>query len=351
MNYRTFDELTEARRHGVPGTRCEALRRVAPAVRDAITAEGECLAYHTCELATGPYPTKFAFGGQASSPLPFVFLRNQMQIVQFEDFDGVRRTLLFQPLDYMQVEKAPYYAHLKARFGDFVSYKLMAKFHGTVESWLEHYGLTPEDIDYLSYDHLHVTDLRKWLAGERPFFPRAKLLVQKAEWDLVHDLHPLQRPWFVPGGAEGIPEDRVLTFEGDAFLGKGVALIHTPGHTVGNTSLVAVTGEGVYVTSENGVGPESYVPEHSRIGGVAKAARTFGYEVVLNSNSVELILDQYASMLLEKGIASPSPHDPTYPAFMPSFVFTAHWSAPGLAPTFEPPQVRWGRIEPTRQAA
>jgi hypothetical protein len=44
-------------------------------------------------------------------------------------------------------------------------------------------------------------------------------------------------------------------------LVRGVALVHSKGHTEGNHSLVARVRDGIRVTSENGIGADAYEPK------------------------------------------------------------------------------------------
>ena len=78
-----------------------------------------------------------------------------------------------------------------------------------------------------------------------PFFPNAKFLFQRKEVDTFRSIHPMQWAWYVPGGMDDVIEDNLVLLDGDVELGKGVALLHTPGHTDGNHSLVINTHEGV----------------------------------------------------------------------------------------------------------
>ena len=318
--------------------RLRKLRRSALATREQLIDGGPVLACTTHKLVTFPYPTRYAFNGGGLSPAPFVMMTNRMQIIQFEH-EGRRKTLLFNPTDVEGGRAATFYADLAATFGEFISRKVIPSYFGTVDQHLARAGLKPSDVDYLAFDHLHVQELRKWL-GESPFFPHAKLLVMRAEWDEVKDLHPMNQVWYVPHGCD-IPESRVLLLDGDVQLGKGLALLDTRGHTRGNMSLCVVTHEGPFVVSENGVAPESYAPLHSKIPGLKAYADQMGFEVVLNGNTREDSLDQYSSMIVEKTVAGPCKQDPTFPAFAPSSELTQSLLSPGLWPTFSftPPDV------------
>ena len=330
--------LREAWRESGSAERLRKLRRAALATREGLIDGGPVLACSTHKLVTFPYPTKYAFSGGGFSPAPFVMMTNRMQIVQFEH-GGRRKTLLFNPTDIDGSRAATFYADLSATFGEFLSRKVIPTYFGTVEQHLARAGLTPADVDYVAFDHLHVQELRKWL-GESAYFPRAKLLVMKAEWDEVKDLHPMNLVWYVPNGCD-IAESRVELLDGDVQLGKGVALLDTRGHTRGNMSLCVVTPEGPFVVSENGVAPESYAPLQSKIPGLKAYAEQMGFEVVLNGNTREDSIDQYSSMIVEKTVAGPSRIDPTFPAFAPSSELTQSLLSPGLWPTFAftPPDV------------
>jgi hypothetical protein len=330
--------LREAWQESGAAERLRKLRRAALATREQLVDGGAVLSCSTHPLVTFPYPTKYAFAGGGLSPAPFVMMTNRMQIVQFEH-EGRRKTLLFNPTDVEGSRSATFYADLTAKFGSFLSRKVIPTYFGTVEQHLARAGLTPADVDYVAFDHLHVQELRRWL-GDAAFFPNAKLLVMDREWDEVKDLHPMNQVWYVPNGCD-IPEERVVRLDGDVRLGKGIALLDTRGHTRGNMSLCVVTNDGPFVVSENGVAPESYAPLQSKIPGVREYAEQMGFEVVLNGNTREDSLDQYSSMIVEKTVAGPSHFDPTFPAFAPSSELTASLLAPGLSPTFTftPPDV------------
>jgi hypothetical protein len=330
--------LREAWKESGDSERLRKLRRAALATREQLIDGGPVLACSTHKLVTFPYPTKYAFSGGGLSPAPFVMMTNRMQIIQFEH-EGRRKTLLFNPTDVDGGRAATFYADLTATFGTFLSKTVIPTYFGTAEQHLARTGLTPADVDFIAFDHLHVQELRKWL-GEVPYFPNAKLLVMKAEWEQVKDLHPMNAVWYVPHGCE-IPESRVVFLDGDVQLGKGLAILDTRGHTRGNMSLCVVTPDGPFVVSENGVSAESYAPLQSKIPGLKAYADQMGFEVVLNGNTREDSLDQYSSMIVEKIVAGPSKHDPTFPAFAASSELTQSLLAPGLWPTFSftPPDV------------
>ncbi|MDH6523451.1 hypothetical protein M2163_000044 [Streptomyces sp. SAI-135] len=90
----------------------------------------------------------------------------------------------------------------------------------------------------------------------------------------------------------GRPES-FLAVDGSVLLGPSVAVIATPGHVFGNQTLILNTSTGVWASSENAIAAECLSPEHSRMPGIARWARTWQREVVLNANIIETAAEQY----------------------------------------------------------
>jgi hypothetical protein len=151
-----------------------------------------------------------------------------------------------------------------------------------------------------------------------PHFPTAKLLVQDREVATLKAMHPMQWPWYVEGGLNGIDRERIELLDGDIELGRGVAIVWTPGHTDGNHSLVINTPDGVWVSSENGVSSDNWQPELSRIPGVRQYSESYRREVCPNANTLEDSIDQYDSMVKEKTLADFSRRDPRWKQILPS---------------------------------
>lgn len=334
-----------ARRHPLPTDRLRAVRRGAHALREQLLDAPPVRFFRSFDLVKVPYPTKYALREACTLPVPFVHICNRLFVVQFDTPAGTK-TLLGEPLDRVGNAQTPFFHRLAAPLGGsegMVARRLWPAL-GDVAEILATLGIAPGDVDYITYDHLHTQDLRHWLGSHDrpPFFPNAKLLVMRPEWASARGLLPTQAEWYCPGGTDGVPDARVVLLDGDVMLGDGLALVHTPGHTEGNHSLVVRTPEGVFVSSENGVAPECYAPLHSRIPGVAKWARRTGAEVVLNGNTLEGSVDQYISMVLEAELAGPSARNPEFPNVAPSSELVGHWLSPGLAPTFHLGEVAFG---------
>jgi hypothetical protein len=363
VGLKPFHEFDEANETWPRGDRPAAIREAAAEFRGRFaTADNRVRAVRTVPIASAGYPLKFAFGGAAKGPNPYINIINRLQVIQYEDFDGALRTLAYEPTVTDGPQEAPFYQQqieqlqkLPGGAGDFVTYNLLSKIWHTVESALAEAGLRPEDVDFVSFDHLHVQDVRFILGSTepppghpeavQPLFPNAKLLTQRREWDTFASLHPMQWAWYVKDGIKGVNEDNVVLLEGDVELGKGVALVWTPGHTDGNHSLCINTDDGVWVSSENGVAADSWHPHLSKIPGVRRNAEFFGREVILNSNTLEDSVDQYDSMIKEKALADPNPRDPRFHNVFPSSEM-AEWKRQWpVVPTFFYGGIEYGTIE------
>ncbi|MGE0404102.1 MAG: hypothetical protein AB7T06_45765 [Kofleriaceae bacterium] len=327
------------------GARLDAIREGGRRLRDRILAGGAARCVRTADIATFPYPTSFGLQNTASSPAPFVFMRNRMQLVQVLS-GGRTITILVNPTDSARSAAAPFFAHMEQKYGP-LARKLLSRLHTAIPAALSAWGVAPEAVDYITFDHLHVQDVRGLLApgtNGRTFLPNAKLLVQRGELDTLANLHPLQTYWYIPDALAGVPADKIVALDGDYLLGNGFALVRTPGHTAGNHTPVLVTDSGAWTISENGICVDAYVPGLSKIRGLARHARDSGVEVILNANTREGSLDQYSSMILEKTIADAVPDHPEYPQHFPSSELVGHPLAPGLSPTYTHGAITHGAV-------
>lgn len=332
-----------------PKARLEAVRQAALDFRrDMLEQDTPVRFYRSIDLIRVPYPTKYGLLNVDTAITPYLHILNRLFVLQFDSPTGLK-TLLFSPSDIDANGETPFFKDLRGNLGwlEKPMMNFLSPQSHDVPQALAKLGLKPEDIDYISYDHLHTQDLRRWLGnGEQlGYFPNAKLLVMDQEWRSTLALLPPQQTWYCPDGLLGIPEEKVIRLNGSVMLGDGVALVQTPGHTEGNHSLVAHTDDGLLVTSENGICAECYAPEHSTLKGVKAFAERTGMEVVLNGNTLEGALDQYISMVLEKTIAGPSPQNPDFPNVAPSSELTAYWGFPGLKPRFSVGERQYGQLQ------
>ncbi|MBK9032680.1 MAG: hypothetical protein IPL61_15645 [Myxococcales bacterium] len=336
-----------------PGVRLDAVRAGARRLRDRLAAAGPARCVRTADLITFPYPTAYALTGAAASPAPYVMMRNRVQLVQVRV--GARVvSILVNPSDPDRSLHAPFFARQLERYGRFVAQRVMTQRHGAVATALAGWGVDPAAIDYVTFDHHHVQDLRGLLGTTAPepgaaaptpaLLPNARLLAQGAELATHACAHPLQRDWYVADGLRAIDPAKIVALDGDYALGAGFALVRTPGHTAGNHTPVVVTDRGLWTISENGVCVDAYAPEASRIAGVRAYARDRGVEVILNGNTREASLDQYTSMVLEKTLADPCPERPEFPQHFASSEMVRHPLAPGLAPTYSHGAITFGAV-------
>jgi hypothetical protein len=361
LGLRPFSEFETANGTWPRGDRPAAIRDAAAAFRDRFaTPENRVTAVRTIDIASAPYPLKFAFGGAAKGTNPYINIVNRMQIVQFEDFDGRPRTLVYEPTVTAGPQEAPFYEQmmrlpLPDSLSEFLAYRVLAKIWNEPDQALAKAGLRPEDVDYVSFDHLHVQDVRFVLGttepmeGESeprpPLFPNAKLITQRREWDTFASIHPMQWAWYVGDGVKDVPADKVVLIDGDVELGRGCALVWTPGHTDGNHSLCINTLDGVWVSSENGVCADNWHPELSKIPGVRRTAAYFGREVILNSNTLEDSIDQYDSMIKEKALADPHPRDSRFANVFPSSEMPSWKRQWPVLPTFSYGGINYGEVK------
>ncbi len=336
-----------ARRHPSPQNRLDAVINASLRFRENMLRGPKVTYYRSFDLVRLPYPLKYALRDACAVPIPFIAMVNRLFVIQFNTDAGLK-TLLVSPSDVTGNRLTPFFKRLAERFrflGQGIQ-DLLTPVYNTVESCLVQIDLSPERVDFITYDHLHTQELRRWLGSDQNpgYFCNAKLLVTRQEWASTHALIPPQRDWYCPDGTLKIPTERVVIFDGDVCVGQGVALIATPGHTEGNHSIVAHTDEGLLVTSENGVAADSYSPSQSRIPGLKKYAQATGMEVVLNGNTLEGSIDQYISMMQERTIAGFSKRNPHFYNVVPSSELASLWLAPLLKPTFSFGEIEYGTL-------
>lgn len=346
----TFEGLSAV--GGGYGAKLEWIRTRADDFRRDFASSGTPTSITTCDLVTLPYPTKFGLFRAALTPAPFLTITNRMLVIRWTQTDGRRRTLLFEPSDVELGRNTPYFAALAKKTPSVVE-RLLVTDNPSVGDHLARLGISPDEVDYLVFDHLHTQDLRRWVGtttdqpdlGGRvtPFFPNARLVVQRDEIAAMRSLHPLQRPWYQAEHFADLRPESILAVDGGVLLGPGVALIPTPGHVFGNQTLVLNTSTGIWASSENAIAAECLTPEHSKLPGVRSWTREWQQEVVLNANTLETTADQYNSLVLEKSIVDRSQSDSRFLQFFPSSELTAHWVSPGTRPTFTHGAITHGR--------
>ncbi len=342
LNFRPIPELDEGWREPRPGPRLADLRARGEAFAGVFRGEGPVRGVRTVDLLPFPYPVAFGFWQAAPSRAKYLLMRNRFNLIEFEDWAGRSRTLLVNPSEADLSARAGFFEQARRELLPFVpaglSVGLVARAAGPARLLREQLGVDPARIDYVTFDHLHVQDLRRGLVGERgrpPLYPNAKLLVNRRELETLQAIHPLQRPWWIEGALDGVPAEQIVGLEGSAWLGPGLALVWTPGHTLGNHSIVFhAPGQGVFAVSENGIAPECYLPAASGIRSLRDYARKYDAEVVLNGNSLESAMSQYTSMVLEKSLVDRGAAGGEIPNILCSSPFVRSPLAWGVGPSF-----------------
>jgi hypothetical protein len=329
----------------VIGEQLRLVREEAARFRDVFPATGMPEYVESFDLARVPYPTRFGFFGVRSWASPLLNFTNRLLVVRWRERTGARRTLLWEPSDVALGRNTPFFAALSRRTPRWLEGLGFRHLADPVDH-LRRIGIDPGEVDYLAFDHLHSQDCRRLVgtngpapdlspgAPVPPLFPNAKLIVQRAEWDLVRHMHPWQLPWYQPGTYADLREGAVVLIDGDVLLGPGVAILSTPGHSTGMMSLAVCTSSGIWASSENVIATEMLTPEHSRIPGVRQMAKEWGLEVVLNGNTLEHTAQQYNSVVKEKSVVDRSAADPRFLQFFPTSELTSNPLMLGTSPTF-----------------
>jgi hypothetical protein len=340
IGLRAVTELAEAREVEPGALRLEALRAGTAALRLRMRSEGTIRAARTVELFASASSGRLVLAGSARSLSPWVGIIRRLVVVRFEGFDGVLRTLVWEP----------------AVLGDRpepVTQRMPGRRIGSAVAALERLGI--DHVDYAGVNCLHGHDLRRLLGttepveGEhvarRPLLPGIRLLCQRREVAAARSGHPLRTPWYVEGGTDHIDETSLVELDGDSELGVGVALLATPGRSAGHQSLVLNTPEGLWVCSRNGICADAWQPHLSKIPGVRTGAEASGREVLPELEPVEDTLGVHDSMVLEKSLADANRSDPRWRNLLPVAELASWRRQWPIVPTFTANGPELGRID------
>src|SRR5919112_6723824 len=142
LGIRPFHEFDEANSLWPRGGRLDAIRGAAEEFRGRFKEQGQVRAVRTVDLVSAGYPVKFAFGGAAKAINPFINIRNRLVVVQFVDFAGDTKTLVWEPTVPEGSREAPFYAQLAEKYGAAFTEKFAAKYFNTVTEALATVGLS-----------------------------------------------------------------------------------------------------------------------------------------------------------------------------------------------------------------
>jgi N-acyl homoserine lactone hydrolase len=102
----------------------------------------------------------------------------------------------------------------------------------TLTAQLEAASVAPEDVDVAVLSHLHFDH-----CGGVGQLPRARVVVQQAEWDVAFDDRLVDFGVYNPGDFDLGHDRQMLDGEHDLFGDGSVLVVPTPGHTAGHQSL------------------------------------------------------------------------------------------------------------------
>jgi len=221
------------------GKRLAAVREAAEKYKRRFKEQGTVTGVKSVDVAGAPYPVNYAFNGAVRPPyIPLITMINRMVVVQYEDRNGTTRTLVFEPTMPEGSAEAAFYDNLQKMIdrtpGEKLVEKFVLKYYDEPDTALAKVGLTPDDVDFCSFDHLHVQDPRMILGSSTPIegeneprqalFGNAKMLAHRKELATLKSLHPMQWAWYVEGSLEGVDVSKFALFDGDIELDP----VHAP---------------------------------------------------------------------------------------------------------------------------
>jgi len=98
-------------------------------------------------------------------------------------------------------------------------------------------GLKFDDIDILILTQMHLDHVEY-----ARLFRKAKIIIQKKEYDFATNPHPLWAGVYVKDMFANLRNVELV--DGDAEITKGVSVLFTPGHTPGTQSVMITSSKG-----------------------------------------------------------------------------------------------------------
>ena len=146
-------------------------------------------------------------------------------------------------------------------------------------------NVTPDQIKYVGISHYHADH-----TGQVASFPKATVLIGKADWDAISAPKPGQGVNFQPFEAWIKGESKVepLALDKDVFGDGTVIVLRTPGHTPGHSSVLVKLKGGSYIM----VGDAVHFRENYNSDGVP----AFNYDRAQTIASMERIKKIAANM-------------------------------------------------------
>ena len=140
IGLKPFHEFDEANATWPRGDRLDAIPAAADDFRRRFKEQGQVTGVRTVDLVTAGYPhaLRLRRGGEEREPVHQH--HNRLVIVQFHDFGGSRRTLVWEPTVPEGSAESALLRELIERYGEWLSNSVLAKEYNTVEQALASCG-------------------------------------------------------------------------------------------------------------------------------------------------------------------------------------------------------------------
>jgi len=122
---------------------------------------------------------------------------------------------------------------------------------GKLADELRQKGIDPAQVDIVVFTHLHIDHVGWAVRDGKPFFPRARHIVPRADWEYFRAPERAADNAHVVAMETIEKAGMVELVEGERALTDEVTLLPTPGHTPGHQSLVVASGgERAYIVGD-----------------------------------------------------------------------------------------------------
>lgn len=122
---------------------------------------------------------------------------------------------------------------------------------GKLDADLKAKGIDPAAVDIVVFTHLHIDHVGWAVRDGKPFFPRARHLVPRADWEFFRAPERRAENAHVVAMEAIEKAGMVELVEGERAVTDSVTLLPTPGHTPGHQSLLVFSGgERAYLTGD-----------------------------------------------------------------------------------------------------
>jgi glyoxylase-like metal-dependent hydrolase (beta-lactamase superfamily II) len=162
----------------------------------------------------------------------------------------------------------------------------------TLEEGLAKHGLTPEDIDWLVFTHLHFDH-----AANAKLMKNATIIVQKIEYDFMNNPHPVFAGLYNPEFIAGM---KLKLVEGDAEVVPGITVHLVPGHTPGAQAVAVDTAAGkAVITGFCSIG-DVFTEDGVLTPGIHASALDAYDSALKVKNMADIVIPQHDPILAEK---------------------------------------------------